>query len=143
MDVLTSILYGLASPEFRWIFLFLFIFLYFVGRFGVAEGRGRLLWHPSLLPPFVGRVRAFFILPPTFFLFFLSDPLHYLPLKRTFILESFELVDQLEIVFLFSSSRSHVASSIWWLCHNTLTKPIFLLRKTFTSRARILIGFSL
>ena len=61
MEVLTSISYGLASPEFCRIFLFLFVFLYFLffaGRFGVAEDRGRVLWHPSLRPPFVGHVRA-------------------------------------------------------------------------------------
>ena len=61
IEVLTSISYGLASPELRRIFLFLFVFLYFLffaGCFGVAEGRGRVLWHPSPRPPFVGRVRA-------------------------------------------------------------------------------------
>ena len=59
--VLTSISYGSASPEFRRAFLFLLVFslfLFFAGRFGVAEGGGQVLWHPNLQPPFVGRVRA-------------------------------------------------------------------------------------
>ena len=63
MEVLTSISYGLASLEFRRFFLFLFVFLYFLffaGRLGVAEGQGRVLWHPSLRLPFVGRVRVSF-----------------------------------------------------------------------------------
>ena len=61
MEVLTSILYGSASPEFHRGFLFLLVFSlfsFFASRFGVAEGRGQVLWHPSLQPPFVGRVRA-------------------------------------------------------------------------------------
>ena len=61
MKVLTSISYGSVSLKFRRGFLFLLIFslfLFFIGRFGVAEGRGRVRWHPSLRPPFVGCVRA-------------------------------------------------------------------------------------
>ena len=61
MEVLTSTSYGSASLEFRRAFLFLLIFSlfsFFAGRFGVAEGRGRVLWHPSLRSPFVGRVRV-------------------------------------------------------------------------------------
>ena len=73
--VWTSISYGSASPEFHRGFLFLLIFFtvsFFVGRFGVAEGRGRVLWHPSLRPPFVGRVRAKSLAAddPHFFFFF-------------------------------------------------------------------------
>ena len=42
----------------------------------------------------------FLALPTTLTIFFLV-PLHYLPLKRTFVLESLELVDQLGIFFLY------------------------------------------
>ena len=43
---------------------------------------------------------------------------------------------------IMSSSRSHLASSICWFLHNALTKAMFLMRKVFISRAKILTGLS-
>ena len=39
------------------------------------------------------------------------------------------------------SLYTHVTSSIWWFCHNTLKEPTSLLPKVFTSQATILIDF--
>ena len=108
MRVLTSIrMVRLRRSSVGFLFLLVFhYFCYFAGSFRVAEGWGRDLWHPSPRPPFVGHVRAKTLAfagvfgsaddPHHFFLV----PLHYLPLKRNFVLESLELVDQLGIFFL-------------------------------------------
>ena len=74
-----------SSVGFLFFLLFPHCFRFFAGSFRVAEGRGRDLWHPSSADD-----------PHFFFV-----PLHYLPLKRTFVLESLEVVDQLGIFFLY------------------------------------------
>ena len=114
-----------------------------------VEGRGWFSWWSRCRAQFVGRVRMELRRSPEFSglrrwpqKFFLSNSLHNLPLKRTFVLESLELLDQFGVFlfyFLFSFPRRFLGG---WFRHNTLTKPMFLLHKAFTSRARILIGFS-
>ena len=75
-----------------------------------------------------------------FFKVFIS--LHYLPLKRTFVLAISNSCIFLGYFYFISSSCSHVTSSVWWFRHSTLTKPTFLSHNVLTSQTRILIGFS-